>query len=82
MGKITKRGDPYIRTLLIHGARNLVRVANPPLWIAEMLKRRPFNVVATAVAHKLARIAWSIAAHGGTFDAVRAFGPRQTQAAA
>jgi transposase len=82
MGKITKRGDPYIRTLLIHGARNLVRVANPPQWIAEMLKRRPFNVVATAVAHKLARIAWSIAAHGGTFDAVRAFGPRQVQAAA
>jgi len=81
MGKITKRGDPYIRTLLIHGSRNLVRVANPPQWIADMLKRRPFNVVATAVAHKLARIAWSIAAHGGTFDAMRAFGPRQVQAA-
>lgn len=81
MGKITKRGDPYLRTLLIHGARNLVRVAKQQ-WIAEMLKRRPFNVVATAVAHKLARIAWSIAAHGGTFDAVRAFGPRQVQAAA
>lgn len=75
-GKITKRGDPYLRTLLIHGSRNLVRVANPPAWIAEMLKRRPFNVVATAVAHKLARIAWSIAAHGGTFDAARAFGPQ------
>lgn len=82
MGKITKRGDPYLRTLLIHGSRNLVRVANPPQWIAEMLKRRPFNVVATAVAHKLARIAWSIAAHGGTYDATRAFGPRLPNAPA
>jgi transposase len=82
MGKITKRGDAYLRTLLIHGARNLVRSPNPPRWIAEMLKRRPFNVVATAVAHKLARIAWSIAAHGGTFDAVRAFGPPPQMAAA
>jgi len=82
MGKITKRGDPYLRTLLIHGARNLVSAANPHQWIAEMLKRRPFNVVASAVAHKLARIAWSIAAHGATFDAARAFGPRPQGAAA
>ena len=82
MGNITKRGDPYLRTLLIHGSRNLVRVPKPPQWIAEMLKRRPFNVVATAVAHKLARIAWSIAAHGGTFDAARAFGPAPQATAA
>jgi transposase len=82
MGKITKRGDAYLRTLLIHGSRNLVRAAKPPAWIAEMLKRRPFNVVATAVAHKLARIAWSIATHGGTFDPARAFGPRPQAAAA
>lgn len=82
MGGISKRGDPYIRTLLIHGARNLVRTANPPQWVAQMLQRRPFNVVATAVAHKLARIAWSIAAHGGTFEPARAFGPRQARVAA
>lgn len=64
MGGISKRGDSYLRTLLIHGARNLVRVPEPPEWIAQMLKRRPFNVVATAVAHKLARTAWAMAAHG------------------
>ena len=40
-----------------------------------MLVRRPFNVVAVAVAHKLARIAWSIVARGEKFDPVRAFGP-------
>lgn len=76
MGGISKRGDPYLRTLLIHGARNLVRGPHQPQWIADMLLRRPFNVVAVAVAHKLARIAWSIVARGETFDPVRAFGAR------
>lgn len=68
MGPISKRGDAYLRTLLIHGARNLVRTAAPSQWIARMLERRPFNVVATAVAHKLARIMWAMAAHGREYD--------------
>lgn len=68
MGKISKRGDAYIRTLLIHGARNLVRFGNPPEWIASMLARRPFNVVATAVAHKLARIAWAMVTHERSYE--------------
>lgn len=68
MGRISKRGDAYLRTLLIHGARNLVRVPNPPQWVAALLARRPFNVVATAVAHKLARIAWAMAAHDRSYD--------------
>ena len=76
MGGISKRGDSYLRTVLIHGARNMVRVANPPHWIAELLKRRPPNVVATAAANKLARIAWSMAAHGEKFDPIRAFGAK------
>jgi transposase len=80
MAGISKRGDPYLRTLLIHGARNLVRVPNPPQWIADMLVRRPSNVVAVAVAHKLARIAWSIVARGEKFDAVRAFGAKPVPA--
>jgi transposase len=69
MGGISKRGDAYIRTLLIHGARNLVRCAEPSPWIAELLKRRPFNVVATAVAHKLARTAWAMVAQGTAWQA-------------
>ncbi len=80
MGPISKRADPYLRTLLIHGARNLVRGPNQPQWIADMLVRRPFNVVAVAVAHKLARIAWSIVARGQKFDPVRAFGAPQVPA--
>jgi transposase len=76
MGGISKRGDAYLRTVLIHGARNLVRVSRPPQWIAEMLKRRPRNVVATAVANKLARIAWAMAVSGNEFDLQRAFGAK------
>ena len=68
VGSISKRGDPYLRTLLIHGARSLVRRTNPPEWIAQLLKRRPFNVVATAVAHKLARTAWAMVAHGQRYE--------------
>lgn len=68
IGAITKRGDTYLRTLLIHGARNLVRVPGQPEWVEQMLKRRPFNVVATAMAHKLARMAWAMAAHGTDYN--------------
>lgn len=68
MGGISKRGDAYLRTLLIHGARNLVRAAASRPWIARLLLRRPFNVVAAAVANKLARIAWAVVAHGRQYD--------------
>lgn len=68
IGGITKRGDAYIRTLLINGARNLVSSKKPLPWIAEMLKRRPFNVVTVAVAHKMARMAWAIVAHNQQYD--------------
>jgi len=65
---ISKRGDGYIRKLLIHGARSGVhrvrihQVQNS--WIADMLARRPFNVVTVALAHKTARIAWALMASG------------------
>lgn len=67
IGGISKRGDSYLRTLLVHGARNLVRTGEPAPWIAQMLQRRPFNVVVVAVAHKLARIAWAMSAHASAF---------------
>jgi transposase len=66
---ITKRGDTYLRTLLMHGARSLIRSNNPGPWILQLLERRPFNVVVAAVAHKLARIAWAIVANGRQFQA-------------
>ena len=68
MGGISKRGDAYLRTLLVNGARNLARVPNPRPWIAQMLERRPFNVVVVAVAHKLARMAWAMIAHQSHYE--------------
>lgn len=64
MGHLSKRGNPYLRTLLIHGARAVIECAkHKPQWLEQLLTRRPHNVVAVALANKMARIAWAIAAH-------------------
>ena len=68
LGAISKRGDPYLRTLLIHGARSVMYHAKAPTtWQTEMQARRPANVAAVAVAHKMARTAWAILAHGRAY---------------
>ncbi|KAF0146799.1 MAG: transposase family protein [bacterium] len=69
---ITKRGDSYLRMLLIHGARAVIRAferkANPPEgWLKRLLARRHKNVAAVALANKMARIAWAVLAHGDRF---------------
>jgi transposase len=70
---ISKRGDPYLRTLLIHGARTVLtqqsradRTLDP--WLAELLRRRPKNVAIVALANKMARTIWALLAHGRVFD--------------
>jgi transposase len=68
MGGLSKRGDPYVRYLLINGSRSVLSGVNPPAWAAQMLQRRPFNVVVVALAHKLARTAWALVAHGRSYD--------------
>jgi len=68
LGHMSKRGDPYLRTLLINGARSIVKLAHPPEWVAQMLQRRPFNVVVVALAHKIARTAWALVAYARDFD--------------
>lgn len=66
---ISKRGDTYLRTLLIHGARSvLIHSKNPPLWLQELKQRRPMNVVVVALANKMARMIWAMMAHGRTYD--------------
>jgi transposase len=56
LGSISKRGDPYVRTLLIHGARSVMYHAKVPTpWQRELQARRPANVAAVAMAHKMAR---------------------------
>ncbi len=64
---ISKRGDRYIRTLLIHGARAVLGKAHgktdpKSLWVAPMRVRRHPNVVAVALTNKNARVVWSILA--------------------
>ena len=69
LGSISKRGDPYLRTLLIHGARSVMYHAKVPTpWQREIQTRRPANVAAVAMAHKMARTAWAILAHGRAYQ--------------
>jgi transposase len=70
---MSKRGDPYLRTLLIHGARSVVTQQTkagrePEPWLKELLARRPKNVAIVAVANKMARTAWALLAHDRAFD--------------
>ena len=62
---ISKRGDTYLRTLLIHGARAVVKTAAKKTdaqsrWINELVKRRNANIAAVAVANKNARLIWAL----------------------
>lgn len=65
---ISKRGDGYLRTLLIHGARAVVARRQQSPWITALLARRPYGVVVAAVANKLARILWSVLATGRRYE--------------
>jgi transposase len=71
-GAISKRGDPYVRTLLIHGARSVITHQRLGKrfwpWLQGLLKRRPLNVAVVALANKMARTAWALAAHGRTYQ--------------
>lgn len=61
---ISKRGDTYLRTLLIHGARAVLTHAKAPSrWLQELGQRRPPNVVTVALANKMARTIWAVLAH-------------------
>jgi transposase len=66
---ISKRGDPYLRTLLIHGARAVLTHAKQPgVWIEQIQHRRPPNVVTVALANKMARTIWALLAHERSYD--------------
>ena len=63
---ISKRGDVYLRTLLIHGARSVIRFAEsrakPDGWLRQIMDRHHKNVAAVALANKNARIVWALLA--------------------
>jgi transposase len=71
LGRTSKAGDRYLRRLLTLGATSLVHYARRSphkwAWIAALLARRPTRVVITAVANKIARIAWAVLSHGESF---------------
>jgi transposase len=69
LGAMTKHGDVYLRTLLIHGTRAVLRITPQrkdakSRWVERLRRRRPDNVVAVALAAKHARIIWALLARG------------------
>jgi transposase len=73
LGPISKQGDRYLRRILVVGAHSVLRRAKQSPekypWLTRLLARRPFKVVAVALANKMARMAWALLAHGGTYRA-------------
>jgi len=77
LGRISKMGDRYIRKLLVVGATAVLRYAKKGgspsrAWAEALLQRKPFKVVAVALANKTARIAWAVLVRGGTYQAGKA----------
>ena len=70
---ISKRGNKYIRTLLIHGARAVLsqlgeKTDRLSCWLRKLIQRRGFNKAAVALANKNARILWAMATYGTTYE--------------
>jgi len=71
LGPISKQGDRYLRRILVVGAHSVLKQAkqHPEKypWLTQLLARKPFKVVAVALANKMARTAWALLAHGGKY---------------
>ena len=74
---ISKGGDTYIRTLLVHGARSVLFHTGKKTdgkdiklrrWIKSVWERRGYNKAAVALANKLARMAWAIIKEGSSYN--------------
>ena len=74
---ISKRGDKYLRTLLIHGARTVLQhkqrrlkagLADDNGWLCSVAERRSQNKAVVALANKNVRTIWALLAHGRTYD--------------
>ena len=75
LGRISKHGDAYLRTLLIHGARAVLMAAKASpkpdrfrTWGLELQRRCGHNKAAVAVANKMARIVWAVWKSGKPFE--------------
>lgn len=71
LGRISKMGNPVLRSLLVVGASAVIqharRGAKVSAWLSELLRRRPYKVAAIALANKMARIVWALLVRGGQF---------------
>lgn len=69
---ISKRGDAYLRSLLVHGARAVIRTAQPKTdrlstWVMRIATTRHANIAAVALANKTVRIAWAMMSRGADY---------------
>ncbi len=76
---ISKRGDGYLRKLLVHGARSVIRQAKNrddalSQWLEELTDRKHINVATVAMANKTARMAWAIVRNDMAYDPTLAAG--------
>lgn len=74
LGSISKQGNNYIRTLLVMGATSTLtsvrkKTAPHTEWVTQLLERRPAKLVMTALANKMARIAWAVMVRQENFRA-------------
>ena len=70
---ISKRGDAYLRSILIHGARSTIAHAKHKddrlsVWMTDLAKRRHPNIAAVALANKTARMAWAMMRNESDYD--------------
>ena len=73
LGRISKRGDKYLRTLLIHGARSVIancknKTDSTSEWIKQLLERRGFKRTCVALAAKNARLIWALLTTGNEYQ--------------
>jgi transposase len=73
LGRISIQGNKQLRTLLIVGATSILKQARRggmlPSWVISLLSRRPYKVVAVALANKIARTIWALLVKGGIYQA-------------
>lgn len=71
LGRISRMGNGTLRALLVNGATSAIRVAKSDeltgRWLLRLKERRPFKVVAVALANKMARIIWALLTKGGVY---------------
>jgi transposase len=74
LGRISKKGNPYLRKLLVLGATTQLRggrieKAAGGQWFGQLVRRKPARVAAVALANKTARVVWAVLTKGETYRA-------------